>query len=222
MRRNALLITCFLIVAPHMAFAHGDTAPQAVDTTGLPQLGDEWAVENPFRAADPDLKALAISIGAKGYNSNCARCHGLEAISGGLAPDLRFLEASDWGDEWYLERFRKGYTQNGVTKMPTFEGLLSQEAGWAIRTYLETRPDLHQLAEVESRRLELRDAIAAAGDDAETLTSIADELVTLSAEIESLSGAETVDTPMSRAAVLLGASPSNATKAIEVLSDGLD
>lgn len=222
MRRMNLVIAVLIAVAPQLAFAHGDMTPQAVDTSGLPDLGDDWATENPFRGAGPELKGLAIGIGEKGYNSNCARCHGLEAISGGLAPDLRFLEASDWGDEWYVERFRNGYTQNGVTKMPTFDGLLSQEAGWAIRTYLETRPDLDQLDEVEPRRVELRDAIVAAGADAEALGSIANELITLASAIESLSGAKTVDTPMSRAALLLAADPSNATKAVDVLSDGLD
>ena len=34
-----------------------------------------------------------------------------------------------------------GYTQNGITKMPAFGELLGQEAAWAIRTYIETRPD---------------------------------------------------------------------------------
>jgi mono/diheme cytochrome c family protein len=36
---------------------------------------------------------------------------------------------------------RKGYHQNGVTKMPKFEGLISQEAMWAIRAYIDSRPE---------------------------------------------------------------------------------
>ncbi|MEL7347819.1 MAG: cytochrome c-550 PedF, partial [Pseudomonadota bacterium] len=143
--RNASIVGLSAALVASLAFAHGDMTPQEVDTRGLPTVGDDWLAENPYRAAEPAIRSTALQVGAEGYNSNCARCHGLEAISGGLAPDLRYLEPSAWGDEWYVERFRNGYTQNGVTKMPSFDGLLSQEAAWAIRTYVETRPDPDQL-----------------------------------------------------------------------------
>jgi cytochrome c-550 PedF len=133
---SALTFSALVAVAAPRAIAHGDVAPQPVDTTGLEQLGEKWKEENPYRE-----NPTALKIGASGYNQNCARCHGLEAISGGLAPDLRYLEKGKTGDEWYLERVRKGATINGVTKMPAFEGTLSQEALWAIRTYLESRYD---------------------------------------------------------------------------------
>src|SRR4051794_2455968 len=67
--------------------AHGNVTPQAVDTTGLAPLGEEWRSANPYSG-----NALALQIGASGFNQNCARCHGLEAISGGIAPDLRRLD----------------------------------------------------------------------------------------------------------------------------------
>jgi len=117
-------------------FAHGDVQPQAVDTTGLKPLGEEWLETNPY-SGDPN----AIEIGSSGYNQNCARCHGLQVISGGLAPDLRYLEKGAEGDEWYMERVRNGATINGMTKMPAFEGILSQEAMWAIRAYIEAEYD---------------------------------------------------------------------------------
>src|SRR5262245_40713438 len=69
-----------------LALAHGDVTPQAVDTSELPKLGEDWRAENPFRNND-----VAIKIGTSAYTQNCARCHGLEAISGGIAPDLRNL-----------------------------------------------------------------------------------------------------------------------------------
>lgn len=122
-----------------LAFGHGDVTPQPVDVTGLKPVGTEWLKENPYRA-DEAQKKLAVEIGASGYNQNCARCHGLEVISGGLAPDLRYLDEGKLGDEWFMERVRLGYTQNGVTKMPKFEGIFSQEAMWAIRSYIESRP----------------------------------------------------------------------------------
>ena len=121
-------------------FSHGDVQPQGVDTEGLQTLPEEFASENPYRLAGGDQYKLAQEIGASGYNQNCARCHGLEAISGGIAPDLRMLEDGEFGDEWYIERVRKGYSQNGAYKMPPFDLILSQEAMWAIRSYTETRP----------------------------------------------------------------------------------
>lgn len=121
-------------------FGHGDVQPQAVDTTGLDAVGTDWLAENPYRVKGGDQYELARKIGASGYNQNCARCHGLEAISGGIAPDVRFLEEGALGDEWYLGRVRHGYSQNGAYKMPPFEGVLSQEAMWAIRSYIENQP----------------------------------------------------------------------------------
>ena len=122
------------------ALTHGDVQPQAVDTEGLEPVGEEIALENPYRLAGGEQYALAQEVGASGYNSNCARCHGLEAISGGIAPDLRMLEEGEFGDEWYMERVMNGYSQNGAYKMPPFAEILSQEAMWAIRSYTETRP----------------------------------------------------------------------------------
>jgi cytochrome c-550 PedF len=121
-----------------LAYGHGNVTPQPIDVTGLKPVGEAWLKENPYRG-DAAMKDLAITIGSSGYNQNCARCHGLEVISGGLAPDLRYLELGQAGDEWFMERIRGGYTQNGVTKMPKFEGIFSQEAMWAIRTFLESK-----------------------------------------------------------------------------------
>lgn len=121
-------------IAP--AYAHGDGAPQPVDTTGLEELGEEWLTKNPYKENEK-----AIEIGSSGYNSNCARCHGLDVKSGGIAPDLRYLEDTDEGDEWFIYRIRNGAVRNGVTYMPKFEGLLSQEAMWAIRAYINAQPD---------------------------------------------------------------------------------
>lgn len=118
-------------------FAHGDVQPQAVDTSTLPQLGEGWKDRNPYVG-----NADAVKIGSSAYNQNCARCHGLEGISGGIAPDLRMLPHDAEGDEWYIYRVRNGAIRNGITYMPAFAtsdgGPLSQEALWAIRAWLET------------------------------------------------------------------------------------
>ena len=124
----------FLMILSTAALGHGDVQPQAVDTSMLPQLGDEWVQQNPYRGNKD-----AIEVGASAYNQNCARCHGLGGVSGGIAPDLRMLPPDDEGDAWYIMRSRNGAIRNGVTYMPKFEGILSQEALWAIRAWLETK-----------------------------------------------------------------------------------
>ena len=96
--------------------------------------------------------AAAITVGTSAYAQNCARCHGIEAISGGIAPDLRMLDrdcmtqAADRkaacfkeNDDYYATTVRKGRVRNGAVYMPPFDGILQQEAVWAIKAYLETR-----------------------------------------------------------------------------------
>jgi len=147
---GAALLAIAACAAWTAAWAHGDVTPQAVDTTALPKLGEEWRAENPFRTNE-----VAIKIGTSAYNQNCARCHGLEAISGGIAPDLRKLDnecatLKDSGrrtacvkeiDDFFLSTVRRGRTRNGAVYMPPFEGVMNQEAIWSIKAYLETRRD---------------------------------------------------------------------------------
>jgi cytochrome c-550 PedF len=131
-----------------LASAHGNVTPQAVDASSLPQLGDGWRDENPYRGNKD-----AIRIGSSAFNQNCARCHGIEAISGGIAPDLRLLDRDCATmknetkkqacykdiDKYFLVSIRHGKVRNGAVYMPPFEGVFSQEAMWAIKSYLETR-----------------------------------------------------------------------------------
>jgi cytochrome c-550 PedF len=136
------------ISASLFAAAHGNVTPQGVDTRGLPVLGDQWRDENPYKG-----NQLALKIGTSAYTQNCARCHGLEAVSGGIAPDLRLLDRDCVGlkneakkkacykeiDGYYLASLRHGKVRNGAVYMPPFEGIFNQEAMWAIKTYLEDR-----------------------------------------------------------------------------------
>ncbi len=219
-------LTCAaLIAAASLVNAHGDVQPQAVDTAGLPTLGEEWLSENPYRAeaVGEDVWLKAVEIGASGYNQNCARCHGLEVVSGGLAPDLRLLEAADYDDEWYLERFRTGYTQNGTTKMPAFGELLGQEAAWAIRTYIETRPDGDVLEGFVAELGGLRDQMAgyasdSSGADPDALKA---RLSEIAAEIPTVSGAPVADSIAFRAANLIDGTADAYAAAAETLTIGL-
>jgi cytochrome c-550 PedF len=142
------LALCAAVLIPAFVHAHGNVVPQSVDTRGLPVLGDKWRDENPYRT-----NALAQKIGSSAYNQNCARCHGLEAVSGGIAPDLRQLDRDCVGlknaakkaacfkemDNYYLASVRQGKVRNGAVYMPPFEGVFNQEAMWAIKAWLETR-----------------------------------------------------------------------------------
>ena len=133
------------------ALAHGDVLPQSVDTKTLPQLGDKWRDANPYSTGPANKEALRI--GTSAYNQNCARCHGLQAISGGMSPDLRKLDSECTGmadaakksacfkemDDFFISTVRRGRARDGRVYMPPFEGTLTQEAIWSIRTYLETR-----------------------------------------------------------------------------------
>ena len=149
---RSILAGCFfygaVALAPMFALAHGDVTPQAVDTQSLPPLGKELRKENPYRGL-----AEAAKVGFSGYTQNCARCHGLEAVSGGMSPDLRVMDSDCTGlkdeakkqacfgevDIYYMSATMKGRARNGAVYMPPYEATLTQEAIWAIKAYLETR-----------------------------------------------------------------------------------
>ena len=145
-KRNVVLAAGLLAgaVLTGSAWAHGNVVPQAVETQGLTPIkeagvsldADGWAAVNPYRESPEHDKA--VEIGASAYNQNCAACHCLEAKSGGIAPDLRMLDVGEAGDEWFVERVRHGAVRDGRVYMPKMADYLSQEALWAVRTYLDS------------------------------------------------------------------------------------
>jgi cytochrome c-550 PedF len=134
--RIALLMSVGLASASiaSAVLAHGNVTPQAVDTSSLPEIGEAWVKHNPYRG-----NPAAVKIGESAYGQNCARCHGLDAESGGIAPDLRYLEVGDTGDEWFIQRYQHGSSHDGKVYMPPMGEVLGQKAGWAIRAWLETK-----------------------------------------------------------------------------------
>jgi cytochrome c-550 PedF len=221
-RRSRTIAALMLVglLAPAQALAHGNVAPQPVNTDALPEVGEDWLTENPYRAATAgeEVWKTAVRIGDSGFNQNCARCHGLGAVSGGLAPDLRFLEAEEYGDEWFAERFQHGYTQDGTTKMPAFGPVLGQKAGWAIRTYIETRPEDGALDAQAARLHAIRDDLAAGKGDAAAIRA---ELEQIAAAVKTFSGAPVADSAVSRAAAELTDDPASFKHAAELLTIGL-
>lgn len=133
--RLPFLAAAYVAASAGLALAHGDVQPQTVDTSTLPQLNGEEYTINPYR--DSEAYEQAIKIGDTAYNQNCARCHGLGAMSGGIAPDLRYLYPGD-DDEYFIGKVKSGAIRNGVTYMPAFGEIFSDEAIWAIRSWLDT------------------------------------------------------------------------------------
>jgi cytochrome c-550 PedF len=126
-------VAAAMLLAPVATRPHGDVNPQPVKTDGLEPLGEAWRPTNPYRG-----NPRAIEIGKSAYNQQCARCHGIGGVSGGLAPDLRTLDVGDPGDKDFLPPLRRGVFRDGRTMMPKYEGIMSQECMWAIRSWLET------------------------------------------------------------------------------------
>ena len=132
---NRAVIAAVILGVSTLAIGHGNVTPQGVDTGTLPDLGSEPLTENPFRKGGKyeDMNAQAITVGESGYAGNCAACHGIQAMSGGMTPDLR--ELTEWDDEYFITRVTRGYGN-----MPSFKDTLDQNAMWAIKTYVESLP----------------------------------------------------------------------------------
>ncbi|GAB3677076.1 cytochrome c-550 PedF [Salinisphaera aquimarina] len=127
-----LMAAGFLILSAPVLAQHGGGGGD-VDNSGLPDIPEgKWLSENPYRGSKQ-----AMEIGKNAYDGNCARCHGIDMISGGIAPDLR--ELGPEYDEYFLGHIRNGVQRNGMTYMPAFEDVLDQKTMWAIRSYIDKR-----------------------------------------------------------------------------------
>ena len=122
-------------LAASMVQAHGGGEVALVDVSTLKPLGETMLDENPYRG-DKE----AIRVGSSAYNQNCARCHGLEGISGGMSPVLREMDIDKENDQAFMSVTLRGAARNGKVYMQPFKGTLSQEAIWAIRSYIDSLP----------------------------------------------------------------------------------
>ena len=112
--------------------------------------------------------------------------------------------------------------------MPGFGDLLSQEAAWAIRTYIEARPDdgaLDDFAEdlkgFRDRLKDMVDGSATVADNAAELDAMRATLSDIARGIETGSGAPLADSVASRAVAALDGSAESIKNAAEVLTIGL-
>lgn len=150
-RRRLALASMVLACSAVLLQAAETAAPVRADLlTGLPPLGESWRVDNPYRG-----DARIAQIGRGIYNEACARCHGVDGdATRHVGNDLRLLDIychrriEDLAtrahcvrdnDDFFKLSVLEGKTRVGVTHMPAWKGVLSQEAIWAIRTFLESQ-----------------------------------------------------------------------------------
>ena len=145
-----LLAGGLLMVVAGLCAALPTPVPPQVDTSALPAAPLPWAEVNPYRGS-----ALAASIGRDAFNQACSNCHGPDAdASRAPAPDLRRLGRAckrvrdpalkerclKDADAYFLTSVRQGKVKVGVRHMAAWEGILTPEVVWAIRTFVES-PD---------------------------------------------------------------------------------
>lgn len=101
-------------------------------TGKLPPPRNEVATLPPLEAvkAGPDELKVARTL----YNGLCGSCHGLNAISGGVVPDLRYLTPAK--HETFLGTVYGARINKG---MPSFNGVVPPEDVERIRQYLLKR-----------------------------------------------------------------------------------
>jgi mono/diheme cytochrome c family protein len=96
-----------------------------------------------------------MAVGRMAFNQACARCHGADGDgSRAPAPDLRrlsrhcgALNPGAWrdrcladADAYFLKSVRFGKHKFGIEHMPAWEGVLTAETVWSIRTFIENAP----------------------------------------------------------------------------------
>lgn len=126
------------------------TTPVTVDLSALPALGTPWLEDNPYRG-----NAKVAEIGRTLFNQACARCHGDDGnATHHVGTDLRRLDSYCFvkikdaatrrhclrdNDHYFKESVLRGKIRVGVAHMPPWEGVLSQEAVWSLRSFLESQ-----------------------------------------------------------------------------------
>ncbi len=104
----------------------GKTSIPPVPTTSMP---------TPASIAVPAASRETLTLGALTYARRCSMCHGAEAASGGLAPDLRYSQPATF--DAYDRIVLGGALSN--RGMQSFKGLISEAELAAIKTYVLTQ-----------------------------------------------------------------------------------
>ena len=89
-------------------------------------------MSKPASIAAPATSPETLMLGAVTYARRCSMCHGADAASGGLAPDLRYSQPVTF-DRYDQIVLGGALTERG---MPSFKESLSEEDRWHILNYL--------------------------------------------------------------------------------------
>jgi PQQ-dependent dehydrogenase (methanol/ethanol family) len=110
-----------------LVFALGGKAMIPAPTTA--------ARERPASIPVPQAPTRTVVLGAVTYARRCSMCHGAEAASGGLAPDLRYSQPATF--DRYDQIVMGGAL--ATRGMPSFAGFINEAELAAIKTYVLTQ-----------------------------------------------------------------------------------
>jgi alcohol dehydrogenase (cytochrome c)/quinohemoprotein ethanol dehydrogenase len=124
--------------------SHGEDGPQVNRSRlfvfklgGTAELPEPYDVTRTRHAAPTSFGTEAqIAAGGTTYAKYCSACHGGDAVSGGVIPDLRWSYALSDDDTWFLITRDGGLESNG---MIGFGSELSDDDLTAVRAYITHR-----------------------------------------------------------------------------------
>ena len=93
------------------------------------------SVPAPASIGVPAASSETVMLGAITYARRCSMCHGAEAASGGLAPDLRYSQPA------VVDRYEAIVLGGALSNrgMPSFKGYVTEAELAAIKTYVLTQ-----------------------------------------------------------------------------------
>ncbi len=133
--RAAALALPLALAATALVHAHGDGAPSAIDTTGLEPLGENDRDKNPYVG-----NAKAVEIGASATTRTAPAATASTPSPAAWPGPARTRQDGGLRHLFPHPRARRAQ-RDGRYRMPPFADILSQEAIWAIRTYIESEAD---------------------------------------------------------------------------------
>ena len=98
----------------------------------LPELLDDNFVL-PEKPKLLDVSDETLAIGKRAYGNNCAVCHGFQAYSSGLVPNLRYCAITNSEQAWNNVVVGGALAEQG---MPNFGKIIDVQTAQAIRAYV--------------------------------------------------------------------------------------
>jgi cytochrome c len=136
LKTSAALPSLFLLAVAASFFLHAAEAPMQShtykDIFGKSVQTDMVA----FTGADQKQVTPAVLSGYAQYNAYCSRCHGVDAVGGDYAPDLRRSIAGGLTYQQFLSTVMAGRVGKG---MPSWAGHFNERQIHAIHDYIEAR-----------------------------------------------------------------------------------